>query len=324
MSARCTNRIAAGLAAATLAALTLVVLSSPAHAEVPRQSPGAGTLPAGHALIEPYFFDAVVMGGYDRDGHRVGAPREHDYGSQSYVLYGLTDTLTVGVLPRFGFHDRGARGHSTQVGIGDLGLVAQLGLTRFDAERGIPALALNVTQTLPTGTYDRLGDHPADGLGAGAFTTALSLYAQSLFWLPTGRILRARLDLSYARSSSPDVRDVSVYGTTAGFRGQAHPGAAFTADAGWEYSATQHWVAALDVVYERDASTALRGQQAAADATTRAIAIDSGTASSLSLAPAIEYNATARIGVIAGVKLTIAGRNTARMIIPVTAINLVL
>lgn len=314
----------------TIAVLAMVALPSPAHAEAIRQStddawwtgpllaPGAGTLPAGHALIEPYLFDAIVMGGYDRDGRRVGAPREHDYGSQSYVLYGLTDAVTIGVMPRFGFHDRGARGRSSQVGIGDLGVVAQVGVTRFDGERGIPALALNVTQTLPTGKYDRLGDRPMDGLGTGAFTTALAVYSQYLFWLPTGRILRTRLDVSYARSSSPDVNDVSVYGTAAGFRGEAHPGAVFTADVAWEYSATRRWVLALDVAYERDASTAVRGR--AADA----IAIDSGAASSLSLAPAIEYNLSAQVGVIAGVKLTVAGRNTARLIIPVTAINLVL
>jgi hypothetical protein len=320
-----------GMFARCMAAALVLALAPLARAEAVRQStddawwtgpllaPGAGTLPTGHALIEPYLFDAMVMGGYDRDGRHVTAPRESDYGSQSYLLYGLTDTLTIGVLPRFGFHDRGALGHSSQVGIGDLGAVAQLGLTRFDAERGIPALALNVTQTLPTGKYDQLGDQPTDGLGAGAYTTALAVYSQYLFWLPTGRILRTRLDVSYAMSTSPDLRDVSVYGTAAGFRGHAHPGAVFTADAAWEYSITQRWVAALDVAYERDASTAVRGTLL-----TKTIATDSGTASSLSLAPALEYNASARVGVIAGVKLTAIGRNTARLIIPVAAINLVL
>lgn len=338
MSARWNDWTAAALACTVTAVIGLPSGLPSARAEVPRQSPddawwtgpllapGASTLPVGHMLIEPYFFDAIIMGGYDHDGHRVAAPREHDYGSQSYLLYGLVDGLTVGVLPRFGFHDRGDLGHSSNVGVGDLGVVAQLRLTRFDAERRIPALALNVTQTFPIGRYDRLGDRPTDGLGAGAFTTAASLYSQYLFWLPNGRILRTRLDLTYAMSSSPDLRDVSVYGTAAGFRGQAHPGAVFTVDAAWEYSVTQHWVAALDVAYERDASTAVRGMQIADDASTRAsaVSIDSGVASSLSLAPAVEYNISAQVGVIAGLKLTIAGCNTARAVIPVAAINLVL
>jgi hypothetical protein len=85
---------------------------------------------------------------------------------------------------------------------------------------------------------------------------------------------------------------------------------------------TRRWVLALDVAYEHDASTAVRGTQPAAGG--GAIAIDSGAASSLSLAPALEYNLSAQVGVIAGAKLTVAGRNTARAVIPVAAINLVL
>jgi hypothetical protein len=45
---------------------------------------------------------------------------------------------------------------------------------------------------------------------------------------------------------------------------------------------------------------------------------------SFSLAPAIEYNATAWLSVIAGAKWTLAGCNSARAVIPVTAINIVL
>ena len=316
--------------------IVVAALASSARGEAPRQpaddawwtgpllTPSPGTLPSGHVLIEPYFYDVIVVGAYDRDGHHIAVPREHDYGSQSYLLYGLTDRVTVGVLPRFGYHDRGALGHSSHVGLGDLGVMAQVGLSRFDEERRIPALAVNVTQTLPIGNYDRLGDHPEDGLGAGAFTTALALYSQYLFWLPTGRILRMRLDLTYAVSASTDVRDVSVYGTAAGFRGTARPGSAFTANAAWEYNATRHWALAVDLAYERDASTSLRGQQIDGDGSSRDLAMDSGSAMSFSLAPAIEYNATAWLGVIAGVKWTLAGRNTGRAVIPVTAINIVL
>jgi hypothetical protein len=52
--------------------------------------------------------------------------------------------------------------------------------------------------------------------------------------------------------------------------------------------------------------------------------MSSGASSSLGLAPAIEYNFSAQIGVIFGAKLFAAGRNTGDAIIPVTAINVVL
>jgi hypothetical protein len=74
---------------------------------------------------------------------------------------------------------------------------------------------LVVQQTLPTGKYDRLGEDLNDGLGAGAYTTTLALFSQYYFWMPNGRILRSRLNVSYAFSDESDVEDVSVYGTSA-------------------------------------------------------------------------------------------------------------
>lgn len=53
------------------------------------------------------------------------------------------------------------------------------------------------------------------------------------------------------------MKDVSVYGTRSGFRGYVKPGSSFVADLAFEYSLTRNWVPALDVIYERDASTEL-------------------------------------------------------------------
>src|SRR5262245_39022472 len=54
------------------------------------------TLPPGHFLIEPYLFDAIPRGHYDDEGTRHSGPHANNFGSQSYVLYGLVDGLTVG------------------------------------------------------------------------------------------------------------------------------------------------------------------------------------------------------------------------------------
>jgi hypothetical protein len=64
----------------------------------------AGTLPAGHFLIEPYLFDVTSSAG-------------HSFGSLTYLLYGLTDQLTVGVMPSFGYNDaKGGAGDSSRIG----------------------------------------------------------------------------------------------------------------------------------------------------------------------------------------------------------------
>jgi len=274
-----------------------------------------GSLTPGHFLIEPYLFDAIPQGHYDNDGQRHPAPHANDFGSQSYVLYGLTDRVGVGLIPRFGFNDVSVGRDSSKVGVGDLSVQAQYGLTKFQEGSWIPTTAFVVQETLPTGKYDRLGDRPADGLGLGTYSTNLALYSQYFFWMPNGRILRTRLDVSYQISGSAGVRDVSVYGTGEGFRGRARPGNVTVVDAAGEYSMTQHWVLAMDVVYEHDGSTHLHGT---------GLDFNTGESHTWSLAPAIEYNFNSRVGIIAGAKLTVAGRNATALVIPVAAVNIVI
>jgi hypothetical protein len=118
----------------------------------------------------------------------------------------------------------------------------------------------NCNETLPTGRYDRLDGHPNDGFGSGVHTTTLSVYTQHYFWMPNGRVLRTRLDLSYAFSDTAHLEDTSVYGTTSGFRGTAQPGDSFVADLAFEYSVTRNWVLALDIAHSQSANTHVRGR----------------------------------------------------------------
>jgi len=274
-----------------------------------------GSLTPGHFLIEPYVYDAIPQGHYDNDGNRRPVPHANDFGSQSYILYGLTDRVGVGLIPRFGFNDVSNGRDSSKPGVGDLTLQAQYGLTRFEEGSWVPTTAVVLQETLPTGKYDQLGNRPADGLGTGAYSTNLALYSQYFFWMPNGRILRTRLDVSYSVSGSAGVRGVSVYGTDEGFRGRARPGNVTVVDAAAEYSMTRNWVLAMDVVYEHDGSTHVYGS---------GLNVDSGTGHTWSLAPAIEYNFNSRVGIIAGAKLTVAGRNATAVVIPVAAVNIVI
>ena len=64
---------------------------------------GANTLPPGHFLVEPYVFDATGQGRYDNHWKRHASPHTDSIGSLTYMLYGLADNLTVGVIPKFGY-----------------------------------------------------------------------------------------------------------------------------------------------------------------------------------------------------------------------------
>lgn len=288
----------------------------------PLLAPNASTFPAGHALVETYVFDVVTNGSYDRSGRWQPFDGGHTPGSLTYLIYGLTDRVSVGLLPRFAYNEPAGAPNSASPGVGDIGAQVQYGLTSFHEGSLVPATAVVLGATFPTGRYDRLAQ-PADGFGAGALTTSLSWYSQDYLWLPNGRILRVRLDLTYAVSSSASVADVSVYGTATGFRGRAHPGDSFTADAAAEYSLTRRWVLATDFVYVNNSSTSLAGSNAPAAGAASAVNLQSGWSDYFAVAPAVEFNWSSRAGVIFGVRIFVAGHNTSASITPAAAINLV-
>ncbi|MBV8636673.1 MAG: transporter [Candidatus Eremiobacteraeota bacterium] len=281
----------------------------------PLLAPSAGTLPHGHILVEPYLYDVVQYGAYNAHGALKPAPHENAYGSLTYVIYGLTDRFNVGMIPVFGYTAVSNGLNSSGIGMGDWAVLAQYRLTQYRAGSWIPTTSVSVQETFPTGKYDNLGERSSDGQGGGAYATKISLYTQTYFWMPNGRILRARLNFSDTFSSAALVHGASIYGTGSDFSGSAHPGTVLTLDAAMEYSATRKWVLANDFVYTQSGNTRLTS--------TAGETIDSGESHSFALAPAIEYNWSPDVGIIAGVRIFPSGVNTAASVTPAIAVNYV-
>lgn len=270
----------------------------------------ATTLPKGHLLVEPYLYDAISDGG-------------HSFGSLTYALYGVTDRLTVGAVPVFGYNVRDDGPDSTGIGAGDAGILMQYRL-RSHRERGDgPDISLQVQETLPTGRYDRLDDRPGDGFGGGARSTLVQLNTQHYLWMPNGRILRMRANAGTTFYEDATVDGASVYGTPAGFHGVASPGDAVSANLAWEYSVTQRWVLALDLAWSRQRSTRLRGSAPSSTSSSpEAVDFDLPGRDTYALAPAVEYNFSPTVGVIFGIRyLKTAGAGDSWT--PVVAINYV-
>lgn len=287
----------------------------------PMLAPSANTLPRGHYLLEPYFYNVSTQGFFDATGNRVSAPHENSFGSLTYALYGVANRLTIGLIPTFGYNQVSNGPDSSGIGMGDLTVQAQYRLHLFEKGKWLPTTAIALQETLPTGKYDHLGSRPSDALGAGAFTTAIALYTQAFVWVPNGRILRLRFNVVPGFSRSVNVEDTSVYGTTTGFRGQVKPGASIFVDVAGEYSMTQRWVLALDATYRRQANTPVTGHNLADPFAP--ISLNSGSSMAFGLAPAIEYNLRSNLGVLLGTRLFPAGRNTPHTITPALAINYV-
>jgi hypothetical protein len=277
----------------------------------PLLAPGAGTLPRGHILVEPYVYDVMQYGAYDVNGHLIAAPRQNGFGNLTYVIYGLVNRFSVGLIPTLGYTKVSSGPSSSNIGMGDLGALAQYRLT---PDSWLVKASIAVQETFPTGTYENLGSNPNNGFGSGVYSTKVSLYMQTLAWMPNGRILRLRLNLSQSFSSHASLAGVSVYGTGTGFSGTVVPGNTFTADAAGEYSITRNWVFATDLVHGTTGDTLIEGG---------GIVNHLGWSDSFAFAPAFEYNWSPAVGIIAGVRLFPAGHNTSASVTPVFAINYV-
>src|SRR5260370_16529505 len=96
-------------------------------------APSAATLPRGHFLIEPYLYD-------------VTAAHSNGFGSLTYVLYGLTDRVTVGLIPTAGFNVVSNAPSSSGVGLGDLTFQAQSPFPTFHVRRSIPTTPITLQQ----------------------------------------------------------------------------------------------------------------------------------------------------------------------------------
>jgi hypothetical protein len=274
----------------------------------PMLAASPNTLPRGHFLVEPYVFD-------------VRTPRTNGFGSLTYINYGVANRFTVGVIPTFGFTMLSEGTNSSGIGVGDLSLLAQYRLTQFHTGSRIPTTAIVVQEGLPLGRYDRLGSRPSDGMGGGAYTTQLSIYSQTFFWMPNGRLLRTRLDVSNTFASSVHVEDVSVYGTNDGFRGRARPGMSQFVDLAGEYSVTQRWVLAMDLFFRHGASTRVSGHDTL-DSENAGVAFESGGSNAFGVAPGLEYNWSPRFGVLAAARIFFEGHNSASSVTPAIAVNM--
>jgi hypothetical protein len=278
----------------------------------PMLAPNATTLPRGHLLIEPYLYDVI-------SAHTNGL------GSLTYANYGLVDRVTVGLIPTAGFNVANSGPSSSSVELGDLTLQGQYRLAKFHEGSWIPTTSIVLQETFPTGKYDRLGDRPNDGLGSGAYTTTLAVYTQTYLWLRNGRILRTRFDASQALSHNVSVEDVSVYGTIAGFSGQAKPGSSFLADSSWEYSLTRKWVLALDATYRHNWNTRVTGYNVNPNSgqNPSSVLLNPGSSEVFAFAPAIEYSWKPNLGVLIGTRVIPSSHNTNSTVTPAIAINYV-
>lgn len=281
----------------------------------------APPLPKGYWIVEPYLIQTHVTGRYDAEGHYQGTPTlRDDWQVAVPIIYGVTDRLTLSL----GLNAVQARkqGGGWHWATSDTSVTASWLLAQGTGAH-TPVATLVLKQNLPTGEHDLLEQAGLLGAtGSGANSTTLGVYGQGYF-LPA-RNLRGRVNLTWRIAGADvDVDGRSAYGTAVGFHGDASLGGALQASGSLEYSFSPQWVLAVDLVYEKEHGARLRGTTPGATGGRQDIDHQLASSWRISAAPAVEYNWSDRGGVILGALVSLRGRNSAAIVSPQVAVNLV-
>jgi hypothetical protein len=278
------------------------------------EAPSPALPKAGMLAIEPYVIYQVNTGAYGSSGgHQSVAHDISQINSVTMFKIGITDRLSLEVLPSFAhvWNDQ-----TSVTGMGDLPVEFEYRFNNENNETGFPSVTASVGVSFPIGDYEHL-QAPLDGLGSGAYTLKQELLLQSLFDTPGQHPLRLRLyGGAFESVTNVPVHDMSVYGTEEGFVGHAAPGVAAVVGLGAGYGLDRRWVLAFDVVQNFARGTRIRGIDALGNSVNSRGAGTAGTA----LAPAVEYNFSSHVGIIAGVEFSATGRNTSSYIAPQIAL----
>ena len=177
--------------------------------------------------------------------------------------------------------------------------------------------------SLPSGKYRNLDPKKlgTDAGGSGSFKPIVELVVARLFKFSNIHFLSSRIAFTYTIPTPVHLVGFNAYGGGIGTDGTVYPAQDFTADLGLEYSLTKNWVLALDVIGYWKGKDRFSGQSGM---TSQGLpATNTNSAKILySVAPAIEYNWSANLGVIGGVWFPVIGKNASQFFSAMIAVNL--
>lgn len=284
----------------------------------PILAPAGHTIPRGHSNLEIYGFDTIANGVFDKNWHFIHTPRSESIVGNPIFSHGLTDRIDVQYgIPYVYNRNQGA---SAQ-GIGDASAILGYQVLEQKKSMWVPDLRLTIQEVIPTGKFETLNplNNGTDATGLGSYQTGVALNFQHLVTLKN-HYFRSRLSLNYLAPSRVSIHGLSSFGGTTQTRGSIDPGDLFTADVAGEFTLNQNWVAVMEAYYATRAATHFNGF-IGNNALGMPAGIGHGDIEEITLAPAIEYNFSGNVGIIAGPWFTVAGRETTNFIAYVLALN---
>ncbi len=279
----------------------------------PLLCPAGRVIPQGNLNFEPYLFGTTIFGTYDSHWHTQSLPHFYSVSSVNPIQYGLPFRFDVQVIPQFSWNHTDGASHWV---INDLPLVLDFQLLYDKPNYWWPAIKLLFSVTAPIGKYEKLDPEHlgTDASGSGSWNPTLGLTFARLFTFDPTHFLSARCFVGYTFPHSLHVKGLNAYGGDPTTQGTVHSGASLNAIAGLEYTPTPHWALACDFQYSHQNTTYFHGDTL--------LPVGGPSSEEFSIAPAIEYNWNAYVGLIAGVWFSVAGRNTTQFASGIVAVNI--
>jgi hypothetical protein len=270
---------------------------------------GAHMMPPGSANIQPYIFVTDTYGLWDSERDSVNISDKWTLNPQFVIQTGITNWLDIllAVQGTVNWQKNQCSG-----GYGDTYL--SIGFPILEEGLYRPAIKVTVSETFPTGRYQNLQPKKLglDSSGAGSYQTGFGIRISKLFFWSYKHPMNLRASYTYTIPSDVHVKGFNTYGGGHGTRGKVKPGNSSQADVAFEYSFTQRWVFATDVVYTWANKTTFAGKRGTIDGSPASVG--GGSNDQLSLAPAIEYNWNANLGILGGAWFDVYGRNTSKFV----------
>jgi len=285
----------------------------------PILAPAGHTVARGHTNLETYGFFTWVNRVYDNNGNTVAIDHTTNNTLNPLFTHGLTDKLDLQFSLPFAYNRvKDVRAHH----IADTSLTLGYQALEQKGARWRPDLRITLQESIPTGRFEQLipRNNGADSTGIGAWQTELNANFQHLRQISETHYLRTRLSLGYAHASKVRIHDVTPYGSGLFADGHLKPGQLYTVDLAGEFTLTQKWVAVMEGYFSSRGATSFKGFPGFTAPGVLAT-VGHRLAEQISLAPAVEYNFTPNLGVIAGFWFAVTGKNTAEFRSPVIALN---
>lgn len=279
-------------------------------------------IPAVYAMPYPWFTGPLINnGGIVVDQHQIDFfPMGYRYvlpsihgsspenvirlGGSGQVQYGFIRNIQFQVNPVYNYQ-RSQKNSGHKWGYTPFMLGVQF--VRQTEHPHLPDLKLDIREYVPLGPFDNLSpDTPfIDGIGAGQNQFELVLNSQYLSMPLPDHEMYTYFSVGYGWFQKTHLSGFNVFGGGFGTDGVLSGSTRYTLDLAFEYRVIRHWVGVFEVFYEHASSPTFIGNPGV-DSQGRPSSVFKPKVDSWSLAPAIEYDITSRLGLIFGPWFTVS------------------